>query len=55
MTPIDEARADIEQRVRELNEHVEQYRSEGLTFSFSADPAFVGVGLQVPVARELGK
>lgn len=51
MTPIDVARADMEQRLRELNDATQKYRDEGLPFSFTADPAFVGIALMVPVAR----
>jgi len=51
MTPQDVATADMIQRVAELNRQVEAYRAEGLPFSFTADPAFVGIALMVPVAR----
>jgi len=50
-TPQDVATADMIQRVAELNRQVEAYRAEGLPFSFTADPAFVGIALMVPVAR----
>ena len=50
-TPQDVATADMLQLVAELNKRAIGYRAEGLPFSFTADPAFVGIALMVPVAR----
>ncbi len=51
MTSIPDATADMLALVEALNKATEAYRAEGLLFSFTADPHFVGIALMVPVAR----